>query len=69
MKALKVKALVKDCIYYRFITKKANGWLETIDSGVKLGKIPSEVMEYLFNPENEDTLNSLMAKVEPYWNT
>ena len=69
MKPLKIKALVRDCIFYRFITKKANGWFETLDSGIKLGKLPSEVMEHLYNPEHEDVLNSLMLKVEPYWNT
>jgi hypothetical protein len=69
MKALKVKALVKDCMYYRFITSKPTGWIETLDSAVKLGKKPSEVMEFLFNPENEEILSSLLSKVEPYWNT
>jgi len=69
MKSLKIKALVKDCIYYRFITTKSSGWIETLDSGIKLGKKPSEVMEHLFNPENEDVLNTLLNKVKPYWNT
>ena len=50
-----------------FITPKASGWIETLDSGLKLGKVPSEVVEFFKNPEHEDTLKSLMDKVEPYW--
>jgi len=69
MEELKIRALIKDSLYYRFITTKAGGWIEPIDSGVKLGKSPSECMQHLKNPENEDTLMSLLAKVEPYWNS
>lgn len=67
MKDLKIRALVKDAMFYRFITPKASGWIETLDSGLKLGKVPSEVVEFFKNPEHEDTLKSLMDKVEPYW--
>jgi hypothetical protein len=67
MQNLKITALVKDCMYYRFITKKAGGWIETLDSGVKLGKRQEEVVEFLKKPENEETLNSLLEKVKPYW--
>jgi hypothetical protein len=69
MEELKIRALIKDSLYYRFITTKAGGWIEPIDSGIKLGKSPSECMQHLKNPENEDTLMSLLAKVEPYWNS
>ena len=68
MKNLKVRSLVKDAIFYRFILVKANGWIETLDSGVRLGKVPSEVTSFLQNPENEEILKSLFDKVEPYWN-
>jgi len=67
MKDLKIRALVKDAMFYRFITPKASGWIETLDSGLKLGKVPSEVVEFFKNPEHEDALKSLMDKVEPYW--
>jgi len=69
MEELKIRALIKDSLYYRFITTKAGGWIEPIDSGIKLGKSPYECMQHLKNPENEDTLMSLLAKVEPYWNS
>jgi hypothetical protein len=67
MEDLKIRALVKDSMFYRFITSKPSGWIETLDSGVKLGKVPAEVVTFLKNPEHDDLLKSLMDKVEPYW--
>tara|TARA_B110000503_G_C7049923_1_gene371869 strand:+ start:64 stop:1080 length:1017 start_codon:yes stop_codon:yes gene_type:complete len=69
MEELKIRALIKDALYYRFITTKAGGWIEPIDSGIRLGKTPSECLEFLKNPENEESLMALLDKVEPYWNS
>jgi hypothetical protein len=69
MEELKIRALIKDGLYYRFITTKAGGWIEPLDSGIRLGKRPSEVLEFLKDPKNEEQLLSLMDKVEPYWNS
>ena len=69
MEELKIRALIKDSLYYRFITTKAGGWIEPIDSGIRLGKTPSECLEFLKNPEHEETLISLLDKIEPYWNS
>jgi|TARA_R100000951_G_C2635799_1_gene179264 hypothetical protein len=69
MKDLKITAIVKDCMYYKFITKKGNGWIETLDSNVKLGKKAEEASAFLKNPDNEEILNALQAKLEPYWNS
>ena len=69
MEELKIRALIKDGLYYRFITTKAGGWIEPIDSGVRMGKRPAEVLEFLMKPDNEEQLLSLMEKVEPYWNS
>tara|TARA_B100000497_G_scaffold42700_1_gene49705 strand:+ start:549 stop:1565 length:1017 start_codon:yes stop_codon:yes gene_type:complete len=69
MEDLKIRALIKDALYYRFITTKAGGWIEPIDSGIRLGKRPSEVLEFLKKPENDETLTSILDKVEPYWNS
>jgi len=68
MENLKIRALVKDALFYRFMVTKASGWIELLDSSEKLGKRPAEVVDYLKSPANEDTLMSLLAKVEPYWN-
>lgn len=67
MEDLKIRSLVKDALFYRFITTKSSGWIETLDSNQKMGKRPEEVVAYLKNPENEEVLTSLLAKVEPYW--
>tara|TARA_R100000654_G_scaffold29138_3_gene53784 strand:- start:1925 stop:2944 length:1020 start_codon:yes stop_codon:yes gene_type:complete len=69
MEELKIRALIKDGIYYRFLVTKAGGWIEPIDSGVRLGKRPHECLEFLKDPKNEESLLSLMDKVEPYWNS
>tara|TARA_R110002020_G_scaffold245343_2_gene459068 strand:- start:1406 stop:2422 length:1017 start_codon:yes stop_codon:yes gene_type:complete len=69
MENLKVRALVKDAMNYKYITTKSNGWIETLDSGIKLGKRPAEVVEFLKNPENEETYFALLEKVEKYWNS
>ena len=68
MEELKIRALIKDGLYYRFLTTKAGGWIEPIDSGIRLGKRPSEVLEFLRDPNNEESLLSLIDKVDPYWN-
>ena len=68
MEELKIRALVKDGLYYRFLTTKAGGWIEPIDSGIRMGKRPSEVLDFLKDPNNEESLLSLMDKVDPYWN-
>ena len=69
MKDLKIEALVKDCLFYRFILKKGNGWIETIDSGIKLGKIKEEVVSFLKQPDQAEVVQSLLKKIEPYWNS
>lgn len=67
MEDLKIRALVKDAMFYRFIVPKSTGWIETLDGNVKLGKRPAEVVSFLKDPVNEETLSSLLAKIEPYW--
>lgn len=69
MKDLKINALVKDCLFYRFILKKGNGWIETIDTGIKLGKIKEEVVSFLKQPDQAEVVQSLLKKIEPYWNS
>jgi hypothetical protein len=69
MEEIKIRALVKDALFYRFLTTKAGGWIEPLDSGHRLGKRPAECLEYLMKPENDEILDSLLSKVEPYWNS
>lgn len=69
MEEIKIRALIKDALFYRFIATKAGGWIEPLDSGVRMGKSPSECLAFLMDPENEETLFSILDKVEPYWNS
>jgi arsenate reductase-like glutaredoxin family protein len=38
-------------------------------SGAMLGKTPSEVIEYLKNPLNDEILMDMVKTVEQYWNS
>lgn len=69
MENLKIRSLIKDCIYYRYILVKSTGYFEVSDSGIKLGKVTSEVIDFLKNPENETVLESLLDKVQQFWNS
>jgi hypothetical protein len=67
MEDLKIRSLVKDAMFYRFIVPKANGWIENLDGTARLGKRPVEVVNFLKDPVNEEHLTALLDKVEPYW--
>jgi len=65
---LKLKALIKDAAYYKFIATKADGHIYHLDSSTMLGKNPSDVVEFLKNPINEDVLVAIQTPVEAEWN-
>lgn len=66
--SLKIKAIVKDGTFYKLLSLKGDGYIYHTSSNTLLGKNPSDVVEYLKNPLNEDILKDLMTKVEKYWN-
>ena len=68
METLKIKSLVKDATYYKFIVAKADGFIYHKDKNVLLGRNQPDVVEYLTNPLNEEILVDLTKKVEKYWN-
>lgn len=68
METLKIKAIVKDATYYKLIALRADGMIYHMASSTMLGRNPSDVVEYLKNPLNEEILKELMTKVEKYWN-
>ena len=68
METLKIRAIIKDATYYRFITAKADGFIWEVETSTMLGRTPSDVVEYLKNPLNEEILIKLSKKVEGYWN-
>jgi hypothetical protein len=64
---LKLKAVVKDATYYKYLSLRGDGMIYHMDSGTALGKNVSHVVEYLKNPLNEEILNGLLKKVEKTW--
>jgi uncharacterized coiled-coil protein SlyX len=68
MESLKIRAMVKDSSYYKFIATKSDGFIYHMETGTMLGRTPSDIAEYLKNPLNEEILINLTKKVEQYWN-
>lgn len=68
MEALKIKAIVKDSSYYKFIATKADGFIYHMETTTMMGRTLTDVAEYLKNPLNEEILINLTKKVEKYWN-
>lgn len=68
METLKIKAIVKDASYYKFISTKADGFIYDMETTTMLGRTATDVAEYLKNPLNEEILINLTKKVEKYWN-
>ena len=67
METLKIRALVKDSTFYKFITPKADGFIYHTDSASMMGRNAAECLEYLKNPLNDSILLDLTKKVEKYW--
>jgi hypothetical protein len=64
---LKIKSIIKDASFYKYIILKPDGMLYEATQNVMLGRNVSDILEYLKNPTNEDMLDLLMAKVEQIW--
>ncbi len=68
METLKIKAIIKDSTFYKFITPKADGFIYHLESGVLMGRTASDCIDFLKNALHEATLVDLLKKVEQYWN-
>lgn len=68
MESLKVRSIVKDASFYKYISTKPDGFIYHMQSSALLGRTPSDVAEFLKNPLNEEILTDLMKKVEKFWN-
>ena len=68
MEELKLKSVVRDATYYKFLVSKGDGFIYHKEKGALLGRNQAEVVEYLNNPLNEEILVDLIKKVEKYWN-
>ena len=68
METLKLKAIVKDASFYKFLVNKPDGMIYHAAKSAMLGRNVSDVVEYLKNPLHEDILEDLLEQVERYWN-
>ena len=68
METLKIRALIKDATYYKYLALGPDGFIKHMESNTPVGKNPSEIVEFLKNPLNEKILDILMQKIENEWN-
>lgn len=68
MESLKLRAIVKDATYYKVIATRGDGFIYHMKSATMIGKNPSDIVEYLKNPLNEEILADMIKTVEGYWN-
>jgi len=69
METLKIKSIVRDSVFFKYIINKADGFIYHTKSQSMLGRNVSDVVEFLKNPLNEDVLKDLNAACEKYWNS
>lgn len=68
MESLKIKALIKDSTFFKFIALKGDGFIYHVESNVMMGRNATDCLEFLKNPLHDATLVDLTKKVEQYWN-
>jgi hypothetical protein len=68
MESLKLRSMVKDATYYKFISPKPDGFIYDTESSSLMGRTPADVVEFLKNPLNEEILVKLTKKIEKFWN-
>jgi hypothetical protein len=69
METLKIKSIVKDSSFFKYIINKPDGYIYHNKTNALLGRNVSDVIEHLKNPLNEDILKDLILSCEKYWNT
>lgn len=67
VETLKLKALVRDAIFYKLIATKSDGMIYEMKTNSMMGRNAAECLEYLKNPINDKILENLLSVVEPYW--
>lgn len=68
METLKLRAMVKDATYFKFLATKSDGFIYHIESQVMMGRTLADSVEFLKNPLHEETLKNITGKVEKIWN-
>jgi len=68
METLKIRAIVKDSTYYKFIIPKSDGFIYHTESNAMMGRNAADCIEYLKNPLQDQILLDLTKKLEKHWN-
>ena len=69
METLKIKSIVRDSVFFKYIISKADGHIYHAKTNSLLGRNVSDVVEYFKNPLNEDILKDVTTSVEKLWNS
>ena len=69
METLKIKSIVRDSVFFKYIINKADGYIYHVKTNSMLGRNVSDVIEHLKNPLHEDLLKDLNIACEKYWNS
>lgn len=69
METLKIKSIVRDSVFFKYIINKADGYIYHVKTNSMLGRNVSDVIEHLRNPLHEDLLKDLNIACEKYWNS
>jgi hypothetical protein len=67
METLKLRALIKDATFYKYIAIKSDGFIYHTESNTMMGRNSTDVLEYLKNPLNDQILDRIMKPVEKQW--
>ena len=67
LETLRIKAIIRDASFYKFILHKPDGNLYHNTSGEMLGKTQADCVEYFDNPMNAKLWDVLVNEVEAYW--
>jgi hypothetical protein len=68
METLKLKAIVKDALYYKLLMTRTDGFIYYKEKQAMLGRNQAEIVEFLKNPLQEEILVDITKKIEKYWN-
>jgi len=69
MESLKIRSIVRDSVFFKYIINKADGYIYHVKTNSMLGRNVSDVIEHLKNPLHEDILKDLNLACEKYWNS
>ncbi len=64
---LKIKAIIKDAIFYKHLATKSDGFIYHIKSGTLLGRNNNDLLEYLKSPLNEEMLEIISEPIFSLW--